>query len=90
METKKSDMEIKLDIYKTLYEKYRLLANSFMSKAHSAKEYNSSQERKLELLEFMGDFEKYSYAGIIHKEDILIIKTLEKMLGTRNLPDEVK
>jgi len=90
MGIEKSEMEIKLDMYKTLYERYAALAGRLMDKAkYTANNYGTPKKR-MKLMESIGDFEKYSYFGILYKNEITTIRNLEGILGIKRLPDNIK
>jgi hypothetical protein len=66
--------------YKMLYEKYRDMFEKIHYGAQS-KTAGEDDNSKKEYLGFIGNMNKYSYCGIIGKEDIAIVNALEHCLG---------
>jgi hypothetical protein len=75
--------------YKILYEKYKSMFMNIQNRARSKAEYGEDASIK-ETLGFIGNPDKYSYCGIIQKEDIAIVNTLEECLGINPLLKDAK
>ncbi len=70
--------------YKILYQEYKNLFERIRQEAMNKSEYGKDED-KIKLLSSIADHEQYSYNGFIGKEDIKVIKTLEKCLGEHEL-----
>ena len=70
--------------YKILYEEYKSLFESINREARSKIEYGKDED-KIDLLSNIADSDKYSHCGLIRKEDIKVVQTLEECLGEHKL-----
>jgi len=73
--------------YKILYEKYKSMFEDIQHEARNKTEHGKDED-KIAFLSDVANLGKYSYCGLISKEDIQVIKTLEKCLGEHELTAE--
>ncbi|MCK5624820.1 hypothetical protein KAI04_03190 [Candidatus Pacearchaeota archaeon] len=70
--------------YQTLYKKYKNLFENIQHEAKNKTDHGKDED-KIILLSNIANSEKYSSCGIISKEDIKVIQSLERCLGQHEL-----
>ena len=75
--------------YEILYKKYKSMFMNIQREAKAKTEHGDDASIK-ETLGFIGNPEKYSYCGIIRKEDIAVVNTLEECLSINPLLKDAK
>jgi len=83
--------------YKMLYENYKSILNGLIQKSYSLENRDSHGgnlmkedrseyiEKKVKAFEDLSKLEGWSRNEIAHKEELIVIETLEKCLGEREL-----
>jgi len=78
------ETNFKEEAYKILFEKYKSLFENIRYEARNKTEHGKDEDKIVSLSQ-IGNPDKYSYCGLISKEDIKVVQALEKCLGEREL-----